>query len=79
MVIVRPDGTVPGEVKTVAGVPKSIAEKPAPALGPRANIDIDLGNQFRFKGHGADLGLRGTITVMSAPGTPLRARSATCA
>ncbi|MEK6391791.1 MAG: translocation/assembly module TamB domain-containing protein [Burkholderia gladioli] len=73
VVIVRPDGTVPGEVKTVAGVPKSIAEKPAPALGPRANIDIDLGNQFRFKGHGADLGLRGTITVMSAPGTPLRA------
>ncbi|MEX3629412.1 MAG: translocation/assembly module TamB domain-containing protein, partial [Burkholderia sp.] len=73
VVIVRPDGTVPGEVKTVAGMPKSIGEKPAPALGPRANVDIDLGDQFRFKGHGADLGLRGTITVMSAPGTPLRA------
>ncbi|MEX3526337.1 MAG: translocation/assembly module TamB domain-containing protein [Burkholderia sp.] len=73
VVIVRPDGTVPGEVKTVAGMPKSIGEKPVPALGPRANVDIDLGDQFRFKGHGADLGLRGTITVMSAPGTPLRA------
>ncbi|MBI0327602.1 translocation/assembly module TamB domain-containing protein [Burkholderia plantarii] len=73
VVIVRPDGTVPGETKTASGVPKAIAEKPAPALGPRANIDIDLGDHFRFQGHGADLGLRGTITVMSAPGLPLRA------
>ncbi|MEX3582537.1 MAG: translocation/assembly module TamB domain-containing protein [Burkholderia sp.] len=73
VVIVRPDGTLAGEVKTVAIVPKSIGEKPAPALGLRANVDIDLGNQFRFKGHGADLGLRGTITVMSEPGMPLRA------
>ncbi|AJK47432.1 translocation/assembly module TamB domain-containing protein [Burkholderia plantarii] len=73
VVIVRPDGTVPGETKTASGVPKAIAEKPAPSLGPRANIDIDLGDHFRFQGHGADLGLRGTITVMSAPGLPLRA------
>ncbi|WP_246795721.1 translocation/assembly module TamB domain-containing protein [Burkholderia perseverans] len=73
VVIVRPDGTVPGETKTASGVPKAIAEKPAPALGPRANVDIDLGDHFRFQGHGADLGLRGTITVMSAPGLPLRA------
>ncbi|GAB7538928.1 translocation/assembly module TamB domain-containing protein [Burkholderia sp. 3C] len=73
VVIVRPDGTVPGESKNAAGLPKSVADKPAPALGPRANIDIDLGDRFRFKGHGADLGLRGTITVMSAPGNPLRA------
>ncbi|MEK6347220.1 MAG: translocation/assembly module TamB domain-containing protein, partial [Burkholderia sp.] len=73
VVIVRPDGTVPGEAKNAAGLPKSVADKPAPALGPRANIDIDLGDHFRFKGHGADLGLRGTITVMSAPGVTLRA------
>ncbi|WP_445223296.1 translocation/assembly module TamB domain-containing protein [Burkholderia sp. Ac-20379] len=73
VVIVRPDGTVPGESKNAAGLPKSVADQPAPALGPRANIDIDLGNRFRFKGHGADLGLRGTITVMSAPGIALRA------
>ncbi|WP_257755279.1 translocation/assembly module TamB domain-containing protein [Burkholderia glumae] len=73
VVIVRPDGSVPGETKTAAGVPTAVAEKPASALGPRANIDIDLGDHFRFKGHGADLGLRGTITVMSAPGLPLRA------
>jgi translocation and assembly module TamB len=75
VVIVRADGTVRGETLsgTAIAKPAPAAEKPAPSLAPRANIDIDLGNDFRFKGHGADLGLRGTITVMSAPGVPLRA------
>ncbi|AOK05084.1 translocation/assembly module TamB domain-containing protein [Burkholderia sp. AU28942] len=75
VVIVRPDGTVRGDVQTgtAAAKPQKVDEKPAPSLAPRANIDIGLGNDFRFKGHGADLGLRGTITVMSAPGVPLRA------
>ncbi|MGR3907887.1 translocation/assembly module TamB domain-containing protein [Burkholderia sp. SR8] len=75
VVIVRPDGTVRGDVQTgtAAAKPQKVGDKPAPSLAPRANIDIGLGNDFRFKGHGADLGLRGTITVMSAPGVPLRA------
>ncbi len=75
VVIVRPDGTVRGEAQTGTAVakPQPATEKPAPSLAPRASIDIDLGNSFRFKGHGADLGLRGTVTVMSAPGAPLRA------
>ncbi|KVT26848.1 translocation/assembly module TamB domain-containing protein [Burkholderia ubonensis] len=75
VVIVRPDSTVRGETQTGTAVakPQQAADKPAPSLAPRANIDIGLGNDFRFKGHGADLGLRGTITVMSAPGVPLRA------
>ncbi|WP_429257832.1 translocation/assembly module TamB domain-containing protein [Paraburkholderia sp. GAS334] len=69
VVIVRPDGTVLGEKKpTVAGSEKSIGP-----FAPRANIDINLGNDFRFRGQGADLGLRGTITAMSAPNLPLRA------
>jgi translocation and assembly module TamB len=74
-VIVRPDGTVRGETRTGTAIakPAPAADKPAPSLAPRANVDIDLGSDFRFKGHGADLGLRGTITVMSAPGVPLRA------
>ncbi|MFP4905863.1 translocation/assembly module TamB domain-containing protein, partial [Paraburkholderia sp. BR14261] len=38
-----------------------------------ANVDIDLGHDFRFRGQGADLGLAGTITVNSAPDVPLRA------
>ncbi|TCW81885.1 hypothetical protein C5O80_19375 [Burkholderia sp. SRS-46] len=75
VVIVRPDGTVRGETQTGTAIakPQPAEDKPAPSLAPRANIDIGLGNDFRFKGHGADLGLRGTITVMSAPGVPLRA------
>ncbi|RQR57533.1 hypothetical protein DIE18_23720 [Burkholderia sp. Bp9125] len=75
VVIVRPDGTVRGETQTGTAIakPQPAADEPAPSLAPRANIDIGLGNDFRFKGHGADLGLRGTITVMSAPGVPLRA------
>ncbi|KVG31934.1 translocation/assembly module TamB domain-containing protein [Burkholderia diffusa] len=75
VVVVRPDGTMRGETPTGTAVakPQKVENKPAPSLAPRANIDIGLGNNFRFKGHGADLGLRGTITVMSAPGVPLRA------
>ncbi|WP_107313716.1 translocation/assembly module TamB domain-containing protein [Burkholderia metallica] len=75
VVIMQPGGTVRGDTPTgtAAAKPKPVADKPASSLAPRANIDIGLGNNFRFKGHGADLGLRGTITVMSAPGVPLRA------
>jgi translocation and assembly module TamB len=69
VVIVRPDGTVRGEKQPgVAGT-----DKPIGPFAPRANIDINLGNDFRFRGQGADLGLRGTITAMSAPNLPLRA------
>jgi translocation and assembly module TamB len=70
VVIVRPDGTVAGErpPPAVAGT-----NKPIGPFAPRANIDISLGNSFRFRGQGADLGLSGTITAMSAPNLPLRA------
>jgi translocation and assembly module TamB len=70
VVVVRPDGTVAGErpLPQVAGT-----NKPIGPFAPRANIDISLGNSFRFRGMGADLGLSGTITAMSAPNLPLRA------
>ncbi|CAB3788280.1 translocation/assembly module TamB domain-containing protein [Paraburkholderia caffeinilytica] len=70
VVVVRPDGTVAGERSppAVAGT-----NKPIGPFAPRANIDISLGNDFRFRGQGADLGLSGTITAMSAPNLPLRA------
>jgi translocation and assembly module TamB len=70
VVIVRPDGTVAGERPTpqVAGT-----NKPVGRFAPRANIDLSLGDNFRFRGQGADLGLTGTITAMSAPNLPLRA------
>ncbi|MFM0214441.1 MULTISPECIES: translocation/assembly module TamB domain-containing protein [Paraburkholderia] len=69
VVVVRPDGTVAGErPRPVPG-----SNKPVGPFAPRANIDINLGNNFRFRGQGADLGLTGTITAMSAPNLPLRA------
>ncbi|APA85518.1 translocation/assembly module TamB domain-containing protein [Paraburkholderia sprentiae WSM5005] len=69
VVIIRPDGTRSG------GQPRPTEgeERPASPFAPRANIEIDLGKNFRFRGQGADLGLAGTITAMSAPNTPLRA------
>ncbi len=69
VVIVRPDGT------TMGGTPQLAAatDKPAVRFSPRANIEIDLGHDFRFRGQGADLGLAGTITATSEPGVPLRA------
>jgi translocation and assembly module TamB len=69
VVVVRPDGTVKGEDQPVVAA----ADKPVGAFTPRANIDIDLGQKFRFRGAGADLGLAGTITAISAPNMPLRA------
>jgi translocation and assembly module TamB len=69
VVIVRPDGTVPGELKP--GV--IAANKPVSRFAPHASIDINLGNSFRFRGQGADLGLTGKITALSAPDVPLRA------
>ncbi|MGH8778945.1 translocation/assembly module TamB domain-containing protein [Paraburkholderia sp.] len=75
VVIVRADGTVRGEPQPVdtPGAAAAAAAKPVGRFAPRANVDLDLGNNFRFRGQGADLGLRGTITAMSAPNQPLRA------
>ncbi|WP_277189575.1 translocation/assembly module TamB domain-containing protein, partial [Caballeronia sp. BR00000012568055] len=71
VVIERADGTIKGENNKQPTV--AAGEKPVGPFTPRANIDIDLGQKFRFKGAGADLGLAGTITAMSAPNMPLRA------
>lgn len=49
------------------------AVKAASPMTPRTHIAIDLGNAFRFRGAGADLGLRGQLAVTSAPDQPLRA------
>ncbi len=61
-----------GEAKTPS---KKISrgEKPVGQFIPTANISIDLGNDFRFRGVGADLDLRGKFTVTSAPEEPLQA------
>jgi translocation and assembly module TamB len=42
-------------------------EKPAGRLAPVINVQVNLGNDFRFNGSGADLHLRGDMTVRSEP------------
>jgi len=69
VVIVRNNAVVRGAPPPI----EPTMNKPVSRFAPRANIDIDLGRNFRFRGRGADLGLRGTVTVMSAPSQPLRA------
>jgi translocation and assembly module TamB len=69
VVIVRDDGPVGG-----AALPmQPEMNQPVGRFAPRADVEIDLGSDFRFRGQGADLGLRGTVTALSAPNQPLRA------
>jgi translocation and assembly module TamB len=65
--IVRSDGELV-KADIPAGVP---GHESAGRFAPRANVAIDLGRDFRFKGSGADLSLRGTLNVISAPNEPL--------
>ncbi|MDR5756263.1 translocation/assembly module TamB domain-containing protein [Caballeronia sp. LZ035] len=69
VVIERPDGTIKGDNQQLTAA----TGKPVGPFTPRANIEINLGQRFRFKGAGADLGLAGSITATSAPNMPLRA------
>ncbi len=74
VVIVRANGTNGGNAGTQASSDATQSmNKPVGRFAPHANIDIDLGSDFRFRGRGADLGLRGMVTLMSAPLKPLRA------
>ncbi len=47
--------------------------RPASRFSPLVELTLDLGNDFRFRGGGADLRLTGQLEVKSAPLTPLRA------
>jgi translocation and assembly module TamB len=69
VVIERPDGTIKADKQQVTAA----TGKPVGPFTPRANVEVNLGQHFRFKGAGADLGLAGTITATSAPNMPLRA------
>ncbi|MGO0792296.1 translocation/assembly module TamB domain-containing protein [Herbaspirillum seropedicae] len=52
---------------------EAATEKPASKFAPFINIAVDLGNDFRFRGSGADLRLRGEMAVRSEPLSPMRA------
>ncbi len=78
VVIVRPGATpkptiVQAQAKAAAAAPTPPAA-PASAKGmagllpPQVNVTVDLGNDFRFKGSGADIFLAGAIDVRSGAG-----------
>ncbi|KAF1038923.1 MAG: Translocation and assembly module subunit TamB [Herbaspirillum frisingense] len=74
VVVVRRDGK--NKVGATASSKEKLqaaTEKPASKFAPVMNIAVDLGNDFRFRGSGADLRLRGDMTVRSEPLSPLRA------
>jgi translocation and assembly module TamB len=48
------------------------SEKPAGRFSPTIDVVLDLGDDFRFRGGGADLRLRGSMNVKSEPYSPLR-------
>lgn len=74
VVVIRNDG----KAKTGAAASSkekltAATEKPAGRFAPVMTVEVDLGNDFRFRGTGADLLLRGAMTVHSEPYSPLRA------
>lgn len=70
VVIVRRDarGARTGNVPAT----QASTERPAGRFAPVINLTVDMGRDLRFKGAGADLLLRGQMTVHSAPLTPIR-------
>jgi translocation and assembly module TamB len=73
VVIVRNNGkTKAGAQATSKEKIVRASEKPAGRFSPTIDVMLDLGNDFRFRGGGADLRLRGTMNVKSEPYAPLR-------
>ncbi len=73
VVIVQRDGNpATAEPPPQEALAQSTA-KPAGSFAPVANIVVDLGNNFRFRGTGADLKLSGSMSVRSAPQSLLTA------
>lgn len=61
-------GALPDEKEKIAAA----SEKPAGRFSPTIDVQLDLGDDFRFRGGGADLRLRGSMNVKSEPYAPLR-------
>lgn len=71
VVVIRGKERIAASGKRAQAAPAS--EKAAGPLTPVMSVEIDLGDDFRFEGSGADLLLAGTLTVKSAPGEPPQA------
>ena len=73
VIIVRKDVKARTTLLTEKEPLAKAAEKPAGGATPVMNVEVDFGNDFRFRGSGADLLLRGAMQVRSQPYQPLRA------
>jgi translocation and assembly module TamB len=73
VVIVRKGATAKAGVASSKERLTAATERPAGRFSPYINIQVDLGNNFRFNGSGADLQLRGDMNVRSEPMQALQA------
>ncbi|WP_246542262.1 translocation/assembly module TamB domain-containing protein [Collimonas antrihumi] len=73
VVIVRKDVKARATPLTEQESIAKAAQKPAGGATPVMNVEVDFGNDFRFRGSGADILLRGAMQVRSEPYQPLRA------
>lgn len=73
VIIVRKDVKVRATPLTEKERLAKAAEKPAGGATPVMNVEVDFGNDFRFRGSGADLLLSGAMQVRSEPYQPLHA------
>ncbi|MET0962844.1 MAG: translocation/assembly module TamB domain-containing protein [Noviherbaspirillum sp.] len=48
------------------------AERPTSPYAPKVDVQVDLGENFRFRGSGADLRLAGTLAIRTGPNEPLQ-------
>lgn len=74
IVIVHNSGKV--EAKPIASEQERMAKagtRPAGRFAPVVDLAIDLGDDFRFRGTGADLKLSGNLAIHSEPYRPLNA------
>ncbi|MDY7579812.1 translocation/assembly module TamB domain-containing protein [Herbaspirillum sp. RTI4] len=73
VIVVRSNGkTTQGATATGQQKFDQASAKPASSLSPSINLDLDFGDDFRFRGRGADLRLAGNLNVKSEPNAPLR-------
>ncbi|MFS0756102.1 translocation/assembly module TamB domain-containing protein [Noviherbaspirillum sp. 1P10PC] len=68
-VVVYRNGAKPSTQGSRAGP----ADKPSSPFSPVVDVQVDLGENFRFKGSGADLRLAGALSVRTGPSQPLEA------
>ena len=62
-----------GAKPSAHGSRASVAEEPSSPFSPVVDVQVDLGENFRFKGSGADLRLAGSLSVRTGPNQPLAA------